>query len=197
MMAQTGPNPFLFNFGRVLFNIAHPNINSGDEQTTLASEITSALPLTKAHDVEIMARTIYGEARGEGVAGMQAVANVIINRYKEARRKTTLALRWGITIAGVCKKKAQFSCWNPENGLSKNDVNIMNNYKLMTHVTRSDSLYNTAYNIALRAVNGTLADNTNGATYYHTTSVKPTWAVNKTPVALVASHKFYTTSQIG
>ena len=31
---------------------------------------------------DIMARTIYGEARGEGQRGMQAVANVIMNRVK-------------------------------------------------------------------------------------------------------------------
>ena len=32
-------------------------------------------------DQDTMARTIYGEARGEGQAGMIAVANVILNRF--------------------------------------------------------------------------------------------------------------------
>ena len=32
-------------------------------------------------DIEIMAKPIYGEARGEGEAGMEAVACVIMNRY--------------------------------------------------------------------------------------------------------------------
>ena len=32
-------------------------------------------------DIEIMAKTIYGEARGEGEEGMEAVACVIMNRY--------------------------------------------------------------------------------------------------------------------
>lgn len=30
--------------------------------------------------VDVVARTIWGEARGEGANGMQAVANVIMNR---------------------------------------------------------------------------------------------------------------------
>ena len=33
-----------------------------------------------SQQVDIVARTIWGEARGEGATGMQAVANVIINR---------------------------------------------------------------------------------------------------------------------
>ena len=69
------------------------------------------------HDIDILARTIYGEARGEKTAGKKAVACVIMNRYK--------AKKWfsGKTIAETCQKPWQFSCWN------KNDPNrqkIMN-----------------------------------------------------------------------
>ena len=31
-------------------------------------------------EIDTLARTIWGEARGEGSAGMQAVANVVMNR---------------------------------------------------------------------------------------------------------------------
>ena len=41
-------------------------------------------------DIEIMAKTIYGEARGEGEEGMEAVACVIMNRYNA--RKTVYRL---------------------------------------------------------------------------------------------------------
>lgn len=58
------------------------------------------------HDIDILARTIYGEARGEKTAGKKAVACVIMNRYK--------AKKWfsGKTIAETCQKPWQFSCWN-------------------------------------------------------------------------------------
>ena len=37
------------------------------------------------HDIDILARTIYGEARGEKTAGKKAVACVIMNRYKSKK----------------------------------------------------------------------------------------------------------------
>lgn len=36
-------------------------------------------------DIDTMARTIWGEARGEGVQGMQAIACVIMNRFHEKK----------------------------------------------------------------------------------------------------------------
>ena len=33
-------------------------------------------------DVDILARTLYGEARGEGIDGIEAVACGIMNRFK-------------------------------------------------------------------------------------------------------------------
>ena len=63
------------------------------------------------HDIDILARTIYGEARGEIEEGKRAVGLCILNRYKSKK--------WfsANTIAEVCQKPLQFSCWN------KNDPN--------------------------------------------------------------------------
>lgn len=36
----------------------------------------------QSKEIDVLARTIYGEARGEGMQGMQAVANVVMNRAK-------------------------------------------------------------------------------------------------------------------
>lgn len=52
------------------------------------------------HDV--VATTIWAEARGEGEIGMRAVASVIWNRSQESGLPPTL----------VCLKRKQFSCWN-------------------------------------------------------------------------------------
>ena len=58
------------------------------------------------HDIDILARTIYGEARGETDEGKRAVGLCILNRYRSNK--------WfaGNTIAETCQKPWQFSCWN-------------------------------------------------------------------------------------
>lgn len=60
--------------------------------------------IDKLTEVEILALTIYGEARGESLDGKAAVANVIINR-SVARQ---------LSIKKVCLQPKQFSCWNED-----------------------------------------------------------------------------------
>ena len=61
------------------------------------------------HDLDILARTLYGEARGEygtsGPAAFIAIGNVIMNRFQRGGP-------YGKTITEVCLKARQFSCWN-------------------------------------------------------------------------------------
>ena len=54
-------------------------------------------------DIEVLARTLWGEARNQGPYGMQAVGEVIANRVADQR--------WPSTFAGVCQQPKQFSCW--------------------------------------------------------------------------------------
>ena len=65
------------------------------------------------HDVDILARTIYGEARGETDEGKRAVGLCILNRYKSKK--------WfsANTIAEVCQKPLQFSCWNKNDQIGR------------------------------------------------------------------------------
>ena len=37
-------------------------------------------------ELEIFAKTLFGEARGEKLSGIEAVANVIMNRVKHAQK---------------------------------------------------------------------------------------------------------------
>jgi len=60
------------------------------------------------HEQKIVALTILGEARGEGKAGMYAVACVIQQRV----------LNRSMSAARVCKQRKQFSCWNSKRDLS-------------------------------------------------------------------------------
>ena len=65
-------------------------------------------------DRDILARTLWGEARGESLAGQIAVAWTIRNRVNDGKDKSW----WGEGYAGVCQKPYQFSCWN------RNDPNF-------------------------------------------------------------------------
>lgn len=133
------------------------------------------LTVTDNSEADVLARTIWGEARGEGYAGMQAVANVIMNRVKRGGW-------YGLTVTEVCKKPYQFSCWNV------NDVN----YAKIQNVTTDNNQFLQALDIARQAVAGTLPDITSGATEYHATSIEPAWNYAKLEdVGTIGNHKFY------
>ena len=136
--------------------------------------------LEKKDPVDILARTIWGEARGEGYKGMQAIASVILNRSKYALSKKR-GFWWGGDIVSVCLKPWQFSCWN------KNDPNRK---KLLT-VTTYDRSFELALSIAQRAIDGELEDITGGSDHYHTVTIKPFWAEGEEPVCQIGNHKFY------
>ena len=129
--------------------------------------------------VDVLARTLWGEARGEGAQGMEAVANVILNREKIARAKGKFW--WGNNIIQICQKPYQFSCWN------RSDPN----FRKLQEVDGSDLYFATAFRIANRAVLGVLDDITLGATHYHADYITPYWAKGKEPIAIIGSHKFY------
>jgi len=134
-------------------------------------------------DVDILARTIWAEARGEGVAGMEAVAAVIMNRVNADLGKDGKPDWWGEGVEGVCRKPYQFSCWLP------NDPNLD---KLLS-VTSKDPWFAHAIEIAKRAVKGELPDPTGGADHYCTEMVAPhtSWTAGRTPTARIGRHLFY------
>lgn len=133
------------------------------------------LPGADASDVDTMARTIWGEARGESRLGMQAVASVILNRVADPR--------WPSSITKVCKQPYQFSCWN------SNDPNLP---KLRT-VGSEDSIFTEAYSLSRDAAIGRLADVTDGACHYHTRFITPRWAAGHVPNYEHGQHVFYNT----
>lgn len=134
----------------------------------------------KELEVDVMARTLWGEARSEGSAGMEAVANVIMNRVAVARANGG-TYWWGDNVITVCQKPYQFSCWNPGDP---------NRAKMMA-TDDTDIHFATALRIARRAVYGNLPDMTRGATHYHTVDILPFWAKGETPVFAIGRHKFY------
>lgn len=130
-------------------------------------------------EITLLAKTIYGEARGESLSGMEAVANVVMNRVRHAQKIGSYW--WGKTIKEVCLKPFQFSCWNPS------DVNAA----LLKKDLSNDTVFQICTRIAIRAVRGLLQDNTKGATHYHTKSINPHWAHAAVPCAQIGNHLFY------
>lgn len=130
-------------------------------------------------EIDTLARTIFGEARGEPIEGLEAVANVILNRARISAKKGRYW--WGNGIIGVCQKPYQFSCWN------RGDPS----YQRLISVTEKNIHFATCLRIARRAVIGALKDNTNGATHYHADYVSPYWAKGETPVITIGRHIFY------
>jgi len=129
--------------------------------------------------VDVLARTIYGEARGEPVRGQEAVASVVLNRVKRANKPG--GYWWGSSVSEVCRKEWQFSTWNPSDP---------NRDKILA-VDRRDPSFRQALRIARRAIAGTLDDPTGGATHYHAKATMPNWAEGRVPSAEIGNHKFY------
>lgn len=144
-----------------------------------SSNTAEARKLYRDLELDVMARTVWGEARGEGVTGMQAVAAVIINRVAVAQRKNNYW--WGNNIIEVCQKPYQFSCWN------KDDPN----YRQLIAVSDTDPIFTLAKRTSSRILLGFLPDITNGADHYHTRMIMPHWARGQTPVARIGQHLFY------
>lgn len=124
-------------------------------------------------DLELIARTVWGEARGEGQVGMEAVTSVIFNRL--------LDRRWGKTITEVVKQPFQFSVWNRADP---------NRWKA-TNVNESNKEYRMAVAIARRAAEAKLEDRTKGANHYHARSITPRWADSRRVTARIGRHVFY------
>lgn len=136
----------------------------------------------QTRDIDILARTIYGEARGEfnkvngGLAALIAVGNVVKNRF-EART-------WfGKTISEVCQKPFQFSCWNPGDA----------NAEKISQPFITDPVFAICQKIAKQVLNDELPDITKGSNHYFasTMPLAPRWAKGQRPVFTLGNHIFY------
>ena len=126
-----------------------------------------------ARDIDVLARTIYGEARGESDLGKLAVAWVVVNRAKRARS----------SIAAACLKSIHFSCWN---NARDNDANQL----AMLTADLSDPVFARCMAAALQAAHETGKDPTDGARHYHAFGVSPSWAKGHDYIT-IGGHRFY------
>jgi spore germination cell wall hydrolase CwlJ-like protein len=137
-------------------------------------------PAATTSEIDILARTLWGEARGESQAGMEAVAWTIRNRVFDGKAKSW----WGEGYAGVCQKPWQFSCWN---------ANDPNSPYLKGAKPIPAGEYKKALAAATAVVNGAVPDPTNGATHYYATTIPkpPKWVIGATQTFKLGQHVFF------
>lgn len=140
-------------------------------------------------DIDTLAKTLWGEARGEPDQGKVAVAWVIRNRASRPRFAGPLLGKEG-AAAQVCRAPYQFSCWNEDDP---------NRPYLMT---LDPSHYTLERTIAEGVLTGTLSDPTQGADHYHTIAAPgwapawpPGWSRSMKEVARWGGHVFYDSRQ--
>lgn len=120
-----------------------------------------------------LAEALYFEARGETLKGQIAVAEVILNRVSSSRFPNTIC---GVIHQGTGRKYAcqfTYTCdGHPEN------INEPGAYARVAKVARM------MMDGAPRKLSG-------GATYYHTTAVRPSWSRKFRRTARMGVHLFY------
>lgn len=135
--------------------------------------------MTKIDDrtLDIVARTLWGEARGEIRHGLVAVAHVIRNRAAAPGW-------WGKDVESVCLKPYQFSCWN------RGDPNYPYLAGLKAIPGRE---YVRCREVAVAVLEGLEPDPTRGATHYHAKSMRvpPKWTHGATLTTVIGGHRFF------
>lgn len=147
---------------------------------TQAGELALTLGLT---DVEVVAATLWGEGRGEGVLGRIAIAWVIRNRMR--RRKQT--------AHDVCLARLQFSCWWKAGGVANHASLLV----LLKHLDAyADPVWRECLWVAKGVLDGPCLDVVKGADHYVATTLlnttaRPDWVLSMTCVGRVGGHTFY------
>lgn len=125
--------------------------------TTSSSSSSSA----SSTDLNLLARVVYGEARGEPYTGQVAVAAVVLNRVRSSSFPNS--------VAGVVYQSGAFDC------VSDGQINLTPNQS--------------AYNAAKDALNGW--DPTYGCLfYYNPRTATSKWMLSRTVKLSIGNHAF-------
>lgn len=138
----------------------------------------------KLQDAYVVVATLWGEARGEGDVGMQAVLNVIMNRAKNNFNGAV----------GVALKPKQFSVWNGINDPYQYANNLAAKARANKLKDADLKSYRQAIILVDKAMKGQLPDITGGATFYFNPKLaNPSWAKKLKFLKRIGNHDFYGT----
>jgi spore germination cell wall hydrolase CwlJ-like protein len=154
----------------------------GAFQQTYNTPSAQAFPMTEteseysvrksARELDCLTAALYYEARGEGQSGMEAVAQVIVNRARHPDFPKTLC---GVIYQGAGKGRGcqfSFACDGSMRRRSET------------------ALWDRARVVAERAMEGRVSDEVGNSTFFHATRISPNWR-GLTRVATVGRHVFY------
>lgn len=122
--------------------------------------------------LDLLARTLWGEARGQPPRVLEALACLALNRQRRSS---------GAALSAILTDPAQFPCW---------DLGAEGALALAT-ADASDPAFALALRVARRALAGTLSDPTGGAWRSHRSGECPAWADGLAPVAEAGPFLFY------
>jgi len=120
-----------------------------------------------------LSEALYFEARGESIKGMTAVAEVILNRVDTRRFPNTVCdvINQGTGRRFACQ--FTYTCDGRAETISE------------------PAAWERVGKVARIMLDGAPRSLTNGATHYHTLSVRPNWAKVYTRTTTVGYHRFY------
>src|SRR3954471_15774369 len=127
-----------------------------------AADVVAAGPANACADIDLFARTLWGEAGGESVRGIEALAAVVMNRAN---------LLPGRSVEDACRS---FACWSGDDPNRERMVGLKAAAQGGT-ASAAELLFTTCLRIARHAVAGLLEDPTGGATLYHDRQDLPDW----------------------
>ena len=133
-------------------------------------------------DFEVLAATLYGEARSEPLLGKQAVACVILNRVALSDNRPQFG---DGTIAGACLEPWQFSCWNDHDPNRARLIGL--------DFTKPAPALAACIAVAEDAIAGKLTDPTQGCCFYKVTTLPwpRDWGKQVAPTVTIGHHSFY------
>ena len=134
---------------------------------------------TAAQTTNIVARTLYMEARSEGEAGIDAVASVILNRTGGKPEKLPI----------VCFKKYQFSCWNGSTTKTPTTYKAIIPSSAIKKGANRD-MWQYCEKTAGKLLNGTFKSTIEKRNAYHTLAVTPNWDAAMQDKTTIGNHVF-------
>lgn len=158
-------------------SVAQAGMGMGLLNDGLFSRSRPAAPFALRHknrnDADCLTEAVYYEARGEGDAGMRAVAQVILNRVRHPAYPRTIC---GVVYQGAERRTGcqfSFTC----SGVMGRRVD-----------TR---MWKRAEAVATSALSGHVMKAVGSSTHFHTVNVAPVWRHRLDRIATVGNHVFY------
>lgn len=149
--------------------VASPALADSQGQVAHSAKASKAAAQSSQRDLQCLAEALYFEARGEGAQGQRAVAEVILNRVDHPR--------FPKTVCGVVNQRGQFT------------------YNKNARI-REKGTFARVQKVAIAALSGAPRTLTDGATYFHTRAVKPSWSRRFERTTRIGSHIFYRSGSV-